>query len=363
MRVLVLLSGGYGERGGIPKFNRDLLQALASYPETTEVVALPRSIREPPGEIPAKVAYRAEAAGGKLAFVAEAMKQALRGGRFDLVVCGHIHLLPLGVACRTLCRAPLVLVLHGVDAWQATGRLLTDTFAKRANYSFASVSELTKARFMEWSGARAERAFVLPNCFDPQHYRPGNPPPALVERYNLSGRRVIMTLACLFGGNRQKGVDQVIEVMPSLLKQVPDLTYLVAGDGPDRERLQEKARRLGLSHAVVFTGYVPEAAKADHYRLAEAFVLAGFFEGFGIVLLEALACGLPVVASKLDGSREAIRDGELGVLVDPADPEDLSAGVLKALARPAGIVPDGLAYFSTERFDGRCHDLLDRVLA
>ena len=74
---------------------------------------------------------------------------------------------------------------------------------------------------------------------------------------------------------------------------------------------------------VTFTSVVPEAEKADHYRLADAFVMPGRGEGFGIVYLEAMACGIPVLGSRLDAGREALRQGELGILVDPDDRDAL----------------------------------------
>ena len=98
-------------------------------------------------------------------------------------------------------------------------------------------------------------------------------------------------------------------MLPALAADVPDVAYLIAGDGDDRARLEKKAAALGVADRVVFAGYVPEEEKADHYRLADAFVMPGRGEGFGIVYLEALACGVPVVASSLDASREAVRDG------------------------------------------------------
>ena len=154
----------------------------------------------------------------------------------------------------------------------------------------------------------------------------------------------------------------VLEALPLLKDTIPGVVYLVAGDGTDRPRLEAKARSLGVEDDVVFTGYIAEEEKADHYRLADVFVLAGRGEGFGTVLLEAMACGVPVVASKLDGSAEAVRGGELGALVDPGEPEDLTRGILEALARPRGVVPRGLGYFSYENFARRCHEFLDRVL-
>src|SRR2546427_12918450 len=130
---------------------------------------------------------------------------------------------------------------------------------------------------------------------------------------------------------------------------MPDLMYLILGDGDDRLRLQEKARRSGLDRHVNFGGFIPEEQKADHLRLADAFVMPGRGEGFGIVYLEAMACGIPVVASKADASREAVLDGQLGLLADPDEPEEIRAAIKEALSRPR-LREKQLEYFSFERF-------------
>ena len=113
---------------------------------------------------------------------------------------------------------------------------------------------------------------------------------------------------------------------------------------------------------MVFAGYINEAEKAEHYLLADAYVMPSRGEGFGFVLLEALACGIPALASKLDGTREALRDGALGILVDPGNREDLRRGILTALSAPRGQVPEGLSYFAYPEFERRCHRLLDGLL-
>ena len=100
-------------------------------------------------------------------------------------------------------------------------------------------------------------------------------------------------------------------------QEIPNIAYLIVGDGDDRQRLEAKARSRGIDDRVVFAGFIPEAEKADHYRLADAFVMPGRGEGFGFVFLEALACGIPVVGSRLDGSREALAPGGVG---DPGGP-------------------------------------------
>jgi glycosyltransferase involved in cell wall biosynthesis len=183
-----------------------------------------------------------------------------------------------------------------------------------------------------------------------------------VARYGLGGKTVILTLARLDTLERVKGVDQVLEILPRLLSRRPELTYLVVGDGSDKSRLEEKARSLGVADKVVFTGRVDERHKVAHYRLADAFVMPSRWEGFGFVFLEALACGIPVVASRIDGGREAVRDGALGALVDPLDPDDLVRGIEEALSKPRGTVPEGLEYFAFNNFTSRVHTFVDDVI-
>src|SRR5262249_27665200 len=151
--------------------------------------------------------------------------------------------------------------------------------------------------------------------------------------------------------------DEVIEVLPSLIREMPDLIYMVVGDGSDRARLQAKVDALELNRHVVFAGYVPEEEKADHYRLADAFVMIGHGEGFGIVYLEAMACGIPVVASKVDASREAVLNGRIGLLADPSDPFEIRETIKQAVNRPRSV-PQELEYFSAERFVERWHGFL-----
>ena len=169
-----------------------------------------------------------------------------------------------------------------------------------------------------------------------------------------------MTLGRLSAQEQYKGHDEILGVLPELATDIPNLSYLIVGDGDDRPRLERKAASLGIADRVVFAGYIDESEKTDHYRLADAFVMPGRGEGFGIVYLEALACGIPVVASALDASREAVRDGALGEVVDPRDRKDLKRGIQAALGVEHSV-PDGLAYFSFEAFTQRWHDLVDRV--
>lgn len=361
MRILVLLTDGFGSQGGIAKFNRDLLGALCSHPAGAEVIALPRLMPETPGPLPARLRHLTNGTGGKLKYLLAVAGTALRHGPFDLLVCSHINLLPATSLVRWRVRGPVVLNLYGVEAWQAPASRLHRRLASKAD-EVVAITDLTRQRFLGWSGVAAARSHVLPCAVDLSSYGPGPAPVPLAQQYGLVGRTVIMTLARLSADERYKGVDEVLEAMPELAREIPNLSYLICGDGTDRARLEAKAAQLGLTDRVVFTGRIPEDTKADHYRLAHAFVMPGWGEGFGIVYLEALACGIPVLASALDGSREAVRNGELGVLVDPRTPGAVAEGIRKTLARGRGPVPAGLDYFSIENFTRRTHEIVDRLV-
>jgi phosphatidyl-myo-inositol dimannoside synthase len=100
--------------------------------------------------------------------------------------------------------------------------------------------------------------------------------------------------------------------------------------------------------------------KADHFRLADAYVMPSRGEGFGFVFLEAMACGIPVIGSVADGSREALINGALGTLIDPDDAESIRRAVLAAVRRPREI-PKGLEYFSYANFERRVRHIVDRL--
>jgi phosphatidylinositol alpha-1,6-mannosyltransferase len=360
MRLLAFVTDAFGGRGGIAKFNRDLLAALCTASENF-VVAVPRVVRDDVGEIPARLEYRIEGAGSKLRFVRCGIEAAL-GSRFDGVVCGHIHLLPIAALAARLHRVPLLLIVHGVEAWKPPKRGFERWLVRHAN-AIVAVSEFTKRRVLEWAGISADTIRVIPNCVDLTRYGSGPKRPDLLQRYGLEDRRIMLTVCRLASSERYKGVDEVIHVLPQLLGQDPSLAYLVVGEGDDIPRLRSQARRLGVEDRVVFTGHVDESEKADHFRLADVFVMPGRGEGFGIVYLEALACGVPVVASSADASREAVRGGMLGEVVDPDDPKAIVDGILKALLGTPPDIREQLQYFSAERFQSRWLGAAELVFA
>ena len=182
-------------------------------------------------------------------------------------------------------------------------------------------------------------------------------PQYLIDRHGLKGRKVLMTLGRMDARERQKGFDEMIDLMPEMLTVDPTLYYLMAGNGDDKPRLEAKVRQAGLTEHIGFAGRVSEEEKADYYRLADVYTMAGRQEGFGFVFIEALACGTPCVGSILDGSRYALLHGKLGELANPDDPQTIKDAIFKAMEKPRQI-PQELDYFSYENFVKR----LDAIL-
>lgn len=129
-----------------------------------------------------------------------------------------------------------------------------------------------------------------------------------------------------------KNYEAVIKLLPEMISQIPQLKYVIVGDGSDLSRLKDLAQNYGLRFNVIFTGAVANSpsAKAFYYQMAHLFVtVSSRPEGFGISYLEAQATKNPVIASKFGGCREAVKDGETGLLVDPAKPQEIKEAILK----------------------------------
>jgi phosphatidyl-myo-inositol dimannoside synthase len=353
MRVQMLLTDGFGGFGGISRFNRDFLSALNVCPLVERVHALPRIISDPIEErIPEAVVYERRAARGRVSYALAVIRHALRGPRADLVICGHINLLPLAWFAARLARARLALVIHGYEAWAPSSHRLSNVLVNWID-AFIAVSRYSAERFVQWSGIPAERGFILPNCVDLDQFQPRERDPALASRYGLRSAIVMLTVGRLAASERYKGIDEVIDIMPRLLRQLPNLRYLVVGDGSDRARLEAKARTSGLSDYVIFAGRIPEAEKVAHYNLADVYVMPSHGEGFGIALIEAAACGIPIVGSAIDGSREALLDGRLGRMVDPKNPEELIKAIAAAISGTRRARNDLVETFNVSRFLAR----------
>lgn len=157
------------------------------------------------------------------------------------------------------------------------------------------------------------------------------PSPDLKKR--LKDKRIIFTLARLV---ERKGIDMILQALPKVKEKFSNVFYIIGGDGPYREYLEELMRNLNLKNDVLFTGFISEEEKHFYYSRAEIFVmpnreLPGELEGFGIVFLEANAYRKPVIAGNSGGAVDAVLNGKTGLLVNPFDAVEIANAIIYLL--------------------------------
>jgi len=281
----------------------------------------------------------------------------------QLLLSTHPNFAPLLLLQHQLSGAPAWSAAHGIDVWQLRQGLRR--WALQRLQRLLPVSRFTAESLRHQFGRRCLPLTVLPNSVDPGRFQPGPRPPELLRRYGLrADQPLIFSLSRLSHFDRYKNIHALLEAMPALLQLFPDLQLIIGGDGDDRPHLQALASQLRVGSAVRFVGAIPEAELADHFRLATLFALPSEKEGFGIVFLEALACGTPVLAGNRDGSVDPLQDGRLGLLVDPRQP--LAPGLQALLERRGPALwfePEQLAAATVESFGfaALCQQL-DRLL-
>ena len=354
-RILALTTDSFGGRGGIAKYARDTIRTMAARPDVAEVVVLASLVPDQPGLLPPGVRLIDRSRAGKAGYVAEAARIALAGG-FDAVWIAHAALAPLGWLAAARAGAKLGISLHGSEVW-SKGRASREWAIARA-YLLMPVSRVTLNRFVAARGGHARPFAILPGTVDLGRFMPGPKPAALVQRYGLGGKRVMLTVSRVGEDQNEKGFARIILQLPRLIKRWPDLVYVIGGGGSERGRIEAIVAAAGLESRVVITGYIEPAELADHYRLADAFILPSSGEGLGIVLLEAQACGIPTIASSLDGGAEAIAG--MGWAVDPHDAAAVEQALGEAFARSRGR-PPGIEAFAIAAFAFRMNAAVDRL--
>lgn len=203
------------------------------------------------------------------------------------------------------------------------------------------VSRYTAA-FLRALGVPPNRVHVVPNGTDPDRFRP-QPEARVRNRLDLDDRSVLLTVGRLVP---RKGVDTVLHALPYVAEKIPNVTYLVVGTGPDRKRLERLARHLQIQNRVHFLGEVPHDELPDFYSAADLFVMPAReappdVEGFGLVFLEANACGTPVVGARTGGIPDAIAEGKTGLLVPAGTPAPLAEALTQLLTDPARLTALG----------------------
>jgi glycosyltransferase involved in cell wall biosynthesis len=268
-------------------------------------------------------------------------------------VATHIHFLPVLRLIRWLKGTPYMGILHGIEAWNLrSGYRIA---ALRAADHLAAVSHFTRQHVIETLAVDATKVTVVPNTFDTERFTPGPKPSKLLERYGLKPEdKILLTVSRISKTERYKGHRQVLAALPTVKKHIPHVKYLIVGGGDDVDGVREAVAARKLEDCVVVAGHVNGSELPDFYRLCDVFVMPSSKEGFGIVFLEAMASGKPVLAGCLDGSVDALDQGRLSPLVDPNDAEDIATKLMEILSgEPKDALwhePERLRKAVTEQF-------------
>jgi glycosyltransferase involved in cell wall biosynthesis len=244
------------------------------------------------------------------------LRGALKRAKPDLV---HTHLVHADVYSAVATRTPIVSTKHNPDPFRAgPWRLAERVLARRAR-RIVAISEAVRRFSVENVGLPAERVKVI-------HYGLDALPEPWGENPVLPIPDGAPLLLCVARLAPQKGVDTAIRALPS----IPDATLLVLGEGPERTRLEELARELGVSDRVLMPGRVGDVAAL--YRRCNVVVHPARWEGFGLAMLEGMLAGRPIVAAHAGSAPELVADGMTGLLFPPDDAEALARDVTTVMA-------------------------------
>ena len=260
----------------------------------------------------------------------------IKGIWAEKVILSHINLLAIGLLIKKISpKTEIILLAHGIEVW---GELNSwkKNFLRKGCQVWA-VSHYTAGIMKDKHAIPSKNIHVLNNALDPFFKIPKikERPDALVYKHGIfESDPILFTLTRLSSSELYKGYDLVLHTLPEVIQVYPTLLYFIAGkaDSEEQERLEKLIEELNLQNNVILLGCIPDSKVSSYYQLADIFIMPSRKEGFGLVFIEAAACGSKIIAGNLDGSRDALLNGKLGTLVDPIDREKIKEAILLNLA-------------------------------
>ena len=355
MRVL-MLSWEYPPHvvGGLGRHVAGLVPALARMGVQVHVVTPLRGEGQALEQVGGAVVHRIRTRAARFPdFYTEAsqtnrvISQACDGvmgssGRFDLI---HNHDWLTSLAARTLkhkYRLPLVATIHATERGRGRGDLQTKE-ARRIHtaewwLTYEAWRVICCTRYMadevhRYFDAPEDKIDVVPNGVDPARFEALEKVDlsAFRARYASPEQKIVLHVGRIV---REKGVEILVRGVPSVLASVPNALFIIAGKGPELEKLRHLVQQMGLAQEVKMLGYIEDSDRDRLYKVADCAVFPSLYEPFGIVALEAMAARTPVVVSEVGGLREVVRHGETGITIYPDDIESCAWGIVQALEHP-----------------------------
>jgi phosphatidylinositol alpha-1,6-mannosyltransferase len=283
---------------------------------------------------------------GKATMAVSSVVARIRPG---VIHCGKC--LPEGLIASWIKRwygIPFQCFVHGEElTLAATSReltRLTGTVLHNCSAVIANSQHSKQLLLRTWPIPEHKVQVMHPGV-DTSRFTPAPSDPAVRQRLEWSNRRVVLTVGAL---QKRKGQDPMIRALPAIRQRIPDVLYSIAGEGWERPYLERLVAEHGVADAVQFRGIPGDDELIQCYQQCDLFALPNRqigwdFEGFGIVLLEAQACGKPAVAGNSGGTPETLRPGETGLLVASDSPDALAEAVCNILDEPERAIAMGRA--------------------
>jgi glycosyltransferase involved in cell wall biosynthesis len=284
----------------------------------------------------------------------------------EIILISHFHLLKYGVKVAQRFKSKVWLIVHGIEIWrdwcQYEKKLLDscDRIIAVSNYTAKSVANRLPNAI--------SHIVTIPNMVDTELFKPNRAPIADTPR-------VILTVSRLASNEAYKGHDLIIKSLPNVERRLGiPVEYHIVGEGDDETRLRRLAQQCGVADKVLFRGRLEGDEFLKAYQRCHVFAMPSYVsqrpdgswtgEGFGIVYIEAAACGKPVLACDVGGQVDCIRHGETGILVKPTV-ESVESGLVQILgdlekARRMGMAGRELVLknFTREQFNRKWAEFL-----
>jgi glycosyltransferase involved in cell wall biosynthesis len=251
---------------------------------------------------------------------------------------GHVYMASyLAGMVAKKCKKPFIVTQHNtfIDyksflniVEQLNDQFIGKSVLKNAD-RIATVSKETK-KYVLRLGADKTKTQVIYNGVDTDFFRPVNKTQSREKLGLPKNRKIVLSVRRLVYKN---GLDTLIESVPHVARNRPDVLFVVAGKGPSRKLIEDRIKELGISQNIKLAGFVPDELLPVYYDAADIFMLpSASGEGLPLVLLEAMACGVPVIATAVGGTPEILEHMKNGVLVPPMNPEAMAEATSKLLS-------------------------------
>ncbi len=271
-------------------------------------------------------------------FLSKRMADITRKVDFDVI---HVHdwlAAFSGISFKHYIKKPMVLTVHSTEVGRAQGLHSPDSFSINgiewwSTYEANRVivcSQSMKNEICNHFNIPEKKVDVIPNAIEIEKYQISIDRGSIRQRYGVGwGEKLVLCVGRLVS---QKGIEYFIRAIPQIARHFPEAKYIIVGEGWSRDSLEAEARASGHSNKIRFTGFASDQDVINLMTSADVLVVPSIYEPFGIVALEGMATGVPVVASKVDGLAEIIEHDRTGIFVFPKNPESIAWGIERILS-------------------------------